>query len=316
MFFYILRRLALTIPVLIGVSLVVFISLQLLPGDVARSLLGPMATQETVERYRQAIGLNQPLPLQYLNWLWRVLHGNLGTSFTENLPAATLLTAKLQNTLILVVASVILAIPLGVLTGVVAATHPRSLVDRVGMGTTLVLGNMPTFVVGLGLISLFAVQIAILPPLGMSDVLGGGGFGDLLRHLVLPAVTTAIPPAAIIAKMVRGSMLEVLNQDYVKAARANGLPLRKVHYEYALRNALPPIINISGLQVGFLLGGAVFTEYIFAWPGIGDELQKAILARDIAVVQGAVLIIAAWFMLVNLLVDVTNLMLDPRLRTR
>lgn len=312
---YILRRIAAAIPVLIGVSLIVFISLQLIPGDIARALLGPMASQDTVQRYRESLGLNQPVPIQYLTWLWHVLHGDLGRSFTENIPTTALLAAKLQNTLILVTASLLLAIPLGVLAGIVAATHKFSWSDRLGMGTTLVLGNMPTFVVGLGLIALFAVQIPLFPPLGMYDILGSGGITDLLRHLILPAVTTAIPPAAIIAKMVRGSMLEVLGQDYVRAARANGISMRTVNYRYALRNAMPPIITISGLQVGFLLGGAVFTEYIFAWPGIGLQLQKAILARDISVVQGAVLIIAAWFMLVNLVVDVINRMLDPRLRS-
>lgn len=313
---FVLRRLLVAVPVLLGVSIVVFIAVQLVPGDIARALLGPMASEDTVHQYRHVLGLDQPLPVQFVKWLWRVLHGNLGLSFTENEPVATLLWGQLKNTLVLIVAALILAIPLGVLAGVVAATHRQSFGDRLGMLVTLVFGNTPTFVVGLGLISIFAVQLAWFPPTGMHNLLGGAGFGDLLRHLVLPAVTTAIPPAAIIAKMVRTSVLDVLGQDYIRAARANGLPTRRVHYRYALRNALPPIINISGLQVGFLLGGAVFTEYIFAWPGIGMGLQKAISARDISVVQGAVLVIAAWFMIVNLLVDVINMALDPRVRTR
>jgi peptide/nickel transport system permease protein len=148
----------------------------------------------------------------------------------------------------------------------------------------------------------------------MVDLRGEGGRLDLLNHLILPALTTAIPVAAIIARMVRSAMLETMNQEYIKAARANGLPERTVTLRYALRNALPPIVTISGLQVGFLLGGAVFTEYIFAWPGVGDALYKGIMARDISVVQGSVLVIAIWFVLVNLAVDVINLALDPRAR--
>jgi peptide/nickel transport system permease protein len=313
---YTVRRLLGAIPVLLGVSFVVFFAMQLVPGDIAKSLLGPLATEQTVEEFRRYLGLDQPILVQYGKWLWHALHGDLGRSFSSNMPVTDLLRDRLRNSAILLTGSLIVAIPLGIGVGLIAATREYSLLDRLAMGVTLVAANVPTFVFGLGLIVLFSVQMKWFPVQGMKDLRGNGGRFDLLRHLVLPALTTAIPPAAIIARMVRSSMLSILNQEYIKAARANGLPERTVTMRYALRNALPPIITISGLQVGFLLGGAVFTEYIFAWPGVGDALYKGILARDISVVQGVILVVAAWFVLVNLAVDVANMALDPRARVR
>jgi peptide/nickel transport system permease protein len=311
---YIVRRLLGAIPVLLGVSAVVFLAMQLVPGDIAKALLGPLATPETVEEFRRYLGLDRPIPEQYANWLWRALHGDLGLSFSSNMPVTELLGERLRNSAILLAGALIIAIPLGVIVGLISAIRRDSPFDHAAMGTTLIAANIPTFVFGLGIVIVFAVQLRWFPVQGMLDLRGEGGRFDLLHHLVLPALTTAIPPAAIIARMVRSAMLETMNQEYIKAARANGLPERTVTLSYALRNALPPIVTISGLQVGFLLGGAVFTEYIFAWPGVGDALYKGILARDIAVVQGAVLLIAVWFVLVNLAVDVINLALDPRAR--
>ncbi len=313
---YIARRLLGAVPVLLGVSFVVFFAMQLVPGDIAKSLLGPLATEETVEEFRRYLGLDDPIIVQYGKWLWHALQGDLGRSFSNNMPVTELLGQRLKNSAILLAGSLAIAIPLGVVVGLISAIRQFSLLDRASMGITLVLANVPTFVLGLGLIVIFAVELRWFPVQGMRDLRGAGGRFDVLDHLALPALTTAIPPAAIIARMVRSSMLAVLNQEYIKAARANGLPERVVTLRYALRNALPPIITISGLQIGFLLGGAVFTEYVFAWPGVGDALFKSILARDIAVVQGVVLVIAAWFVLVNLVVDVGNLALDPRSRTR
>jgi peptide/nickel transport system permease protein len=311
---YIARRLLGAIPVLLGVSAVVFLCMQLVPGDIAKALLGPLATQETVEEFRHYLGLDKPIPEQYVIWLGRALHGDLGRSFSSNMPVADLLAERLRNSAILLAGALIIAIPLGIVVGLVSAIRSDSPFDRLSMGATLIAANVPTFVFGLGLVIVFAVELRWFPVQGMVDLRGEGGRFDLLKHLVLPALTTAIPPAAIIARLVRSSMLEILSQDYIQAARANGLPERTVTLRYALRNALPPIVNITGLQIGFLLGGAVFTEYIFAWPGIGDAIYKGILSRDIAVVQGAVLVIAVWFVLVNLAVDVVNLALDPRAR--
>lgn len=311
---YVLRRLLAAIPVLLGVSAVVFLAMQLVPGDIAKALLGPLATPQTVEEFRHYLGLDRPIPEQYARWLWRALHGDLGRSFSSNMPVADLLVERLHNSAILLLGALLIAIPLGIAVGLVSAIRRESAFDRAAMGATLIAANIPTFVFGLGLVIVFAVQLRWFPVQGMVDLRGEGGRFDLLAHLVLPALTTAIPPAAIIARLVRSTMLETMHQEYITAARANGLPERTVTLSYALRNALPPIVTISGLQVGFLLGGAVFTEYIFAWPGVGDALYKGILARDVSVVQGAVLVIAVWFVLVNLTVDVVNLALDPRAR--
>ena len=311
---YVARRLLGAIPVLLGVSIVVFLCMQLIPGDIAKALLGPLATQETVAEFRRYLGLDQPIPVQYVNWLGRALQGDLGRSFSSNMLVADLLQDRMRNSAILLAGSLIIAIPLGIGIGIISAVRSGTAFDRAAMGSTLVAANIPTFVFGLGLVLVFAVQLRWFPVQGMYDLRGEGGRFDLLRHLVLPAFTTAIPPAAIIARLVRSTMLETMNQEYIKAARANGLPERTITMRYALRNAMPPIVTITGLQIGFLLGGAVFTEYIFAWPGIGDAIYKGILARDIAVVQGAVLVVAVWFVLVNLAVDVINLALDPRSR--
>ena len=312
---YVARRLLGAIPVLLGVSIVVFFAMQLVPGDIAKALLGPLATPETVEEFRHYLGLDRPLPVQYANWLGRAVQGDLGRSFSSNMPVSELLADRLRNSAILLAGSLLIAIPLGIAVGLISAIRRDSRFDRAAMGTTLIAANIPTFVFGLGLVLIFAVQLRWFPVQGMENLREEGGRFDILRYLFLPALTTAIPPAAIIARMVRAAMLETMGQEYIKAARANGLPERTVTLSYALRNALPPIVTISGLQVGFLLGGAVFTEYIFAWPGVGDALYKGILARDIAVVQGAVLVIAVWFVMVNLAVDVINLALDPRART-
>lgn len=311
---YVARRLLGAIPVLLGVSVVVFLCMQLVPGDIAKALLGPLATEQTVAEFRHYLGLDQPIPVQYANWLGRALHGDLGRSFSNNMLVADLLQDRLRNSAILLAGSLLIAVPLGISVGILSAIRSGSVFDRAAMGATLVAANIPTFVFGLGLVIIFAVQLRWFPVQGMYDMRGEGGRFDLLKHLVLPAVTTAIPPAAIIARLVRSTMLETTNQEYIKAARANGLPERTVTMRYALRNAMPPIVTITGLQIGFLLGGAVFTEYIFAWPGIGDAIYKGIMARDIAVVQGAVLVVAVWFVMVNLAVDVINLALDPRSR--
>ena len=287
---YVARRLLGAIPVLIGVSAVVFLAMQLVPGDIAKALLGPLATPETVAEFRHYLGLDRPIPEQYASWLWRALHGDLGRSFSSNMPVSELLGDRLRNSAILLAGSLAIAVPLGIGVGLISAIRRDSKFDRAAMGTTLIAANIPTFVFGLGLVILFAVQWRLFPVQGMYDLRGEGGQFDLLKHLALPALTTAIPPAAIIARMVRSSMLETMNQEYITAARANGLPERTVTMTYALRNALPPIVTITGLQVGFLLGGAVFTEYIFAWPGVGDALYKGIMARDISVVQGTVLV--------------------------
>jgi peptide/nickel transport system permease protein len=311
---YLIKRLLGLLPVLLGVSVMVFLAMKLIPGDVTQTLLGPMATEATMAQLRSSLGLDQPIHMQYAKWLWRTLQGDLGMSPIVHKPVAEILAPKFWNTLVLAGASFVLAAGMGVAVGMLAAARQGSALDRVGIGISLVVGNMPPFWLGLTLIALFALKLRWLPSLGMYSLRGGGGVVDLLLHLLLPAATTAAAPGAIIARMTRASTLEILAQDYIKVARAKGLSERVVIGAHALRVAAPPIVTICGLQVGYLLGGAVFTEEVFGWPGLGRQLVSSVIARDIQVVQGAVLFIALSFVLVNLVVDSTNLMLDPRTR--
>jgi len=311
---YVAQRLFGLVPVLFGISVVIFLGMKLIPGDVARALLGPMGTAESLAQLRGALGLDQPLHVQYAKWLWRALHGDLGLSPIVHQPVVELLLPKFGNTLILAGASFVLATTAGIVVGVLAAARERTAVDRVSMGASLVVGNMPPFWLGLVLIVVFAIDLRWLPSLGMYSTRGAGGLADLLAHLVLPAVTTAAAPGAIIARMTRASVLEILGHEYIMVARAKGLAERVVVSAHALRVAWPPIVTIAGLQLGYLLGGAVFTEEVFGWPGLGRQLVSSVIARDVQVVQGAALFIALSFVVVNLGVDLLNLYLDPRAR--
>ena len=314
MILYGLQRLLGLVPVLFGISVVIFLSMKLIPGDVARALLGPMATDQSIAQLRHALGLDEPIYVQYGKWLWRALHGDLGLSPIVHKPVVELLLPKFGNTLILAGASFVLAAVGGVTVGVLAAARRQTPLDRAAIGVSLVVGNMPPFWLGLVLIVVFAINLRWLPSLGMYSSRGPGGLEDLLLHLVMPAVATAAAPGAIIARMTRASMLEILGQDYIKVARSKGLSERAVLGLHALRAAWPPILTISGLQLGYLLGGAVFTEEVFGWPGLGRQLVSSVIARDVQVVQGAALFIALSFVLVNLMVDLLNLYIDPRSR--
>jgi peptide/nickel transport system permease protein len=311
---YALQRLLGLVPVLFGISVLIFLTMKLIPGDVARALLGPMATDQSLAQLRHALGLDEAIHVQYAKWLWRALHGDLGLSPIVHKPVMELLLPKFGNTLILAGASFALAVVGGVTVGLVAASRPQTAVDRTAMGVSLVVGNMPPFWLGLVLIVLFAINLRWLPSLGMYSSRGPGGLDDLLLHLILPAVATAAAPGAIIARMTRASLLEILGQDYIKVARSKGLSEWAVLWLHALRVAWPPILTISGLQLGYLLGGAVFTEEVFGWPGLGRQLVSSVIARDVQVVQGAALFIAVMFVLVNLVVDLLNLYVDPRTR--
>ena len=308
------KRLLGLVPVLFGISVVIFFTMKLIPGDVARALLGPMATDESLAQLRRALGLDQALHVQYAKWLGRALQGDLGLSPIVHKPVMELLLPKFGNTLILAGASFFLAVLGGVTVGVLAAARQQTALDRAAMGAALIVGNMPPFWLGLVLIVLFAIDLRWLPSLGMYSSRGPGGLADLLQHLIMPAVATAAAPGAIIARMTRASVLEILGQDFIKVARSKGLSERAVLGLHALRVAWPPILTISGLQLGYLLGGAVFTEEVFGWPGLGRQLVSSVIARDVQVVQGAALFIALSFVLVNLVVDLLNLCLDPRSR--
>jgi peptide/nickel transport system permease protein len=311
---HIATRIAAILPILFGVSVFIFLLMHLAPGDVTSTLLGPMASDDAKAQLRVALGLDHSLIYQYFKWLGNVLQGDLGKSLTTTREVTAMVLPRFVNTVILTVASMILAMAVGFGIGMYAAARSFSLFDRISMSATLVLGSTPPFWLGLVLVLLFALEFRLFPATGMVNIAGNGGIGDVLHHLVLPAIATAAAPAAIITRMIRSSMLEVLNQGYIRVARAKGVPRRRILWKHALRNALPPIATISGLQLGYLLGGALFTEVVFAWPGLGNQLYYAISARDVPVVQGAVLLIALVFVLVNLAIDILNAFLDPRVR--
>ena len=311
---YLTRRLIAVVPVLLGVSVVIFLLMHLAPGDVTTVLLGPQATETDRVALRHTLGLDQPLPVQYGKWLMRAARGDLGTSVATSLPVVALILPRFANTVVLAVAGLLLAIVAGYAAGFAAALRARSAFDRGLMTVTLVLGSTPPFWLGLVLVLYFALRLHWLPVSGMIDMAGNGGALDVLRHLVLPAVTTAVAPAAIIARMVRASVLEALGRPHVRVARAKGVPRGQLLRRHVVLNALPPVVTITGLQLGYLLGGALFSEVVFAWPGLGSLLYDSITARDVPVVQAATLLIALAFVLVNILVDVVNVLLDPRLK--
>jgi peptide/nickel transport system permease protein len=297
-----------------GVSVVIFILMHLAPGDVATVLLGPQATEAAKTELRHALGLDLPLPIQYGKWLVRTATGDFGISVATQLNVAALVAPRFLNTLLLTVASLFLSVLIGYSVGLLAALRAQSVFDRVTMTVTLLAGSAPPFWLGLVLVLLFAIRLRWLPVSGMVDMAGDGGVLDVLRHLVLPAVTTALGPAAIITRMVRSSIRDALDRPHVRVARAKGLSRGRLLRRHVILNALPPIITITGLQLGYLLGGALLTEVVFAWPGLGALLYDSITARDIPVVQATTLLIALSFVLVNILVDVVNVLLDPRLR--
>jgi peptide/nickel transport system permease protein len=306
------HRLLHAIPVLIGVSFIVFISIYLLPGDVTQQILGLFASEERAAILRAKLGLDRNLLVQYVLWAWNLLHGDLGQSQIMRAPVAAILAGKVVNSLILTGASFLLVVAVGFLIATTAAAHHRGLFDRTVLISTFLLASMPVFWLGIVLSYLFGVRWHVLPVSGMYDMANPGGFTDLLRHLILPAVTTAATSIAIVTRVTRASMIGILSQPYILAARARGIRQRRIVYLHATRDALPGFANICGLQIGYLFGGAVFTEIIFGWPGIGLQLYDSILARDTPMVQGAVLAIAIVFLCSNLLADAIVYALDPR----
>lgn len=300
---FILRRLFLLIPVLIGVSIIAFLILHLAPGDPAELLAGEEATQEDIMHIRQQFGLDKPLYVQYFRFIKGIFTGEL-ISLKFEIPVMQVMWPRIINTIKLSLASILIAVLIGIPAGVLSATHRYSWIDYISMVAALMGVSMPVFWWGLILILLFAVTLGVLP---------SGGIGGI-RHIILPAVVLGTASTAIIARMTRSSMLDVLRQDYITTARAKGLPERIVIYRHALRNALIPTVTVVGLQFGYMLAGAVLTETVFSWPGVGRLLVDSILARDFPVVQASLLIIAMIFVLVNLAVDILYAFLDPRIR--
>lgn len=305
---YIIRRIGLMVFILLGVSVITFSMMHFVPGDPAEVIAikryGEEVTAETIEHVRAELGLDQPVPVQYLRWLTSVLQGELGYSFRTDRPVLDEILTRLPATIQLALAGMLVALIIAIPVGIISATRQYSTVDNLSMFGALLGVSMPNFWLGLLLILFFSVYLGWLP------VFGRGG----IEHLVLPAITLGTGMAAITTRLIRSSMLEVLGQDYIQTARAKGLKERIVIYKHALKNALIPVVTIVGLQFAALLEGAVIVEVIFAWPGIGRLLVDSIFARDFMLIQGCILFIAAMFVLVNLLVDISYAYLDPRIR--
>ena len=312
---YILKRLLLLIPVLLGISVIVFLIMALIPGDPALAILGAYATPENVAKLNADLGLNKPLVQQYFIWLGNMLTGDLGRSYNLNRPVLDEVLERLGPTLLLAACALILCTVLGILGGVIAAVKQYGWPDKLITLLVLIGISTPAFWLGLVLILLFAVHWQILPASGMVTPYAGGGVLDVLKHLILPASTLALVATGVIARLSRANMLEVLRQDYIRTARAKGLREGRVIYRHAFKNALVNIVPVIGIQAGFVLGGAVYIETVFQWPGIGRMLVTAITTRDILLVQGGVLIVAACYVLFNLLADVAQHWLDPRIKT-
>jgi peptide/nickel transport system permease protein len=310
---YLARRLLLLVPVLVGVSIVIFGVLHLSPGDPAEIMLGSQATKEDLARLRESLGLNEPLPVQYAHWIGHVVRGDLGRSIWMKRPVLPEVLGRLGATLLLTGTALLLSTVGGLALGVASAAWPRSLLDRSSAVASLFGASMPSFWLGIVLMVVFALWLGWLPASGMYASYGGGGLGDLLSHLILPAVTLAAASITIIARLTRSTMLEALGQDFVRTARAKGVAEAGVLLRHGLKNALIPIVTVVGVQAGYLLGGAVLTETVFAWPGVGTLMVQGILARDFPLVQGCVLVVALAFAVINLAVDLLYAWLDPRI---
>ena len=311
---FLARRLLHLGPVLLGVSLIVFMVLHLAPGDPAEVMLGANANKEDLARLRTQLGLDQPLYVQYLTWISHVARGDLGRSLWMKRPVLGEVLERFKATLLLTGSALLLSTLGGIALGIASATRANSLLDRLSGVASLFGASMPVFWLGIVLMVIFSLWLGWLPASGMYAPYGGGGLRDLFAHLVLPAVTLAAASVTIIARLTRATMLETLGQDYVRTARAKGLGERTVVWRHALKNALIPIVTVVGVQAGYLLGGAVLTETVFAWPGVGTLVVQGILARDMPLVQGGVLVIALSFVLVNLAVDTLYAWLDPRIK--
>jgi ABC-type dipeptide/oligopeptide/nickel transport system permease component len=300
---YIIRRLLLVIPVLIGVSVIVFSLVRLIPGDPAELLLGEDYTQEAAEELRAEWGLDKPIYIQYLIFLKQLLRGDLGHSIRSGRPVTQELAERFKNTVQLAILAVILASVIGISTGIIAGTRPFSLIDSLTMVGAVAGVSMPVFWLGLMLIYLFAVNLNWLPAVGIGGI----------KHLILPGITLSAFAMATIARQSRSSMLEVMEQDYITTARSKGLKEGRIIRRHAIKNAMIPIITVQGVMIGRLLGGSIVTETVFAYPGMGKLLIDGIVGRDYPIVQGAILFYALSFSMINLVVDLTYVFFDPRI---
>ena len=309
---YVLRRLAATVAVMAVVAVVVFSLLYLTPGDPAAVIAGDLATDDDISRIRARLGLDQPFLVRFGTWLWALAHGDLGTSIFTNLPVTHLIGQRVEPTAALTLCTLVVAVLVAVTLGVLAAARVGTWLDRAVMGFSVLGFSLPVFVLAYILILVFAIQLDWLPVQGYARF--SEGFWPWLSHLILPSIALGTVYMALIARITRASMLEVLSQDYIRTAQAKGLGEAAVLWSHALKNAAVPIVTIIGIGVALLISGAVVTETVFAIPGIGRLTVDAILRRDYPIIQGVTLIFSAIYVLVNLVVDLSYLFLDPRIR--
>jgi len=312
---YIVKRLVSAVPVLLGITVIVFLIMSMIPGDPATAILGAYATPENVAKINRDLGLDAPLVQRYFIWLGNMLTGDFGRSYSLNRPVLDEILDRFNATLILAGISFVLCSIMGVLAGVASAARQYGLADKAITFTVLIGISVPSFFLGMMMILLFAVNLRWLPVSGMYAIYGGGDLPDLLRHLIMPAVALSVVATGVIARLSRSAMLEVLRQDFIRTARAKGVPERRVIMRHALRAAMVSIIPVLGIQAGFVLSGSVYIEIVFQWPGVGRMLVDAILKRDILLVQGGVVFVAACYVMFNIIVDVTQSLLDPRIKT-
>ncbi len=312
---YILKRLVSAVPVLLGITVIVFLIMAMIPGDPATAILGSYATPENVEKLNRDLGLDKGLVQQYFIWLGNMLTGDFGTSFALNRPVLDEVLERFNATLILAGTAFVLCSILGIIAGVFSAANQYGWGDKAITFVVLLGISIPSFFLGMMMILFFAVNLRWFPVSGMWPIYGDRDLGALLSHLTMPALALAVVATGVIARLSRSAMLEVLRQDFIRTARAKGVHERGVIWRHALRAAMVSIIPVLGIQAGFVLSGAVYIEIVFQWPGVGRMLVDAILTRDILLVQGGVVFVAACYVLFNILVDVAQSLLDPRIKT-
>lgn len=309
---YIIKRTAYFLFILFGVSVIVFLAMRLVPGDPVIYLAGPFATEKQRDQIRASYGLDKPLVVQYVRWATKAVQGDLGRSMQLHIPVASLLLTKLLNTLLLVAGAIVIAIAVGWTLGILSGFKPDGMLDRVSLVIALAGISLPAFWFGMVLVMTFAIGLSWFPASGLMSQRGGGGLLDLLWHLVLPALTTAALPAGILIRMTRSAVIEVRRLPFVSALEARGLSERTVMM-HVVRNAFPTILNVTGMQAGFLLTAAIFTEVVFSWPGLGLQIYAAVTAQDYTVAQGAILVVCVLFVILNIIVDVLRPLFDPRI---
>ena len=312
---YIIKRLLSAIPVLLGISVIVFIIMALIPGDPATAILGSFATPENVEKLNRDLGLDKPMIQRYFIWLGNMLQGDFGRSFSLNKDVLDEISERFGATLVLAGVSFVLCSILGVVAGALSASRQFGITDKLITLSVLIGISIPSFFLGMMMILFFSVQLRWFPVSGMWPIYGARDLSALLSHLFLPAVALSAVATGVIARLSRSAMLEVLRQDFIRTARAKGLSEARVIWRHALKAAMVSVIPVLGVQAGFVLSGAVYIEMVFQWPGVGRMLVEAILKRDILLVQGGVVFVAACYVMFNIVVDIIQSLLDPRIKT-